>query len=324
MRIDSRLIGFGVFFIVFGVVSLGARQNWIPSDLVDRAWQLWPLLLIGVGISIVLRGRAGAEIGGLVVAVTFAVMAAGVLAGGAFPVGCGGDAARGTPFERQSGDLANGARVEVDFSCGELTVDTGDGATWTLEGTSDKGRAPRVDREDNRLHLESAEGGGIFGFSEASASWRLGLPTGPTVDLDLGLNAGSGTVELAGANLSRLDAAVNAGSFRVDLRDIASVGALDVAVNAGSAIVWLPNRALEGKITANAGSVSICAPDDLGLRLLVGDNPISSNDFDSQGLVRVGDGWESPDFATAAVRITLRTEANAGSMSLNPVRDCAG
>jgi hypothetical protein len=86
----------------------------------------------------------------------------------------------------------------------------------------------------------------------------------------------------------------------------------------------LPQRPLEGHVTVNAGSLSICAPDDVGLRLATGNNPLSSNNFDDEGLVRSGDAWETPGFATAPIRIELDVQANAGSMSLNPRQTCAG
>jgi hypothetical protein len=325
MRIDTRFVGFGIFFIVFGVALLAARQGWIAPDLVDRAWQLWPLLLIGSGISIILGGRPAAQIGGLLISATLGLIAAGLVAGGGFPLaGCGGDASAATPFERQSGDLAADTRAEIDFNCGDLTVGTGAGSTWSLEGRSGDGVAPRIEQEPGELKIQSSEGRGIFGIADAQAFWTLTLPTDPTMELDLGLNAGSGTVSLAGARLGDVEAGANAGSIRIDLRDVAAIGTLNVSVNAGSAVVWLPELALDGEISANAGSATICAPAGVGLRLVVGSNPISSNDFGSQGLVQVGDAWESPDLATADVRITLRTEANAGSLSLNPQRTCGG
>ena len=57
---------------------------------------------------------------------------------------------------------------------------------------------------------------------------------------------------------------------------------------------------------------------------MTGDNPISSNDFDRAGLVKTGDGWETPDYATAAIRTELDVTANAGSLSLNPTQPCGG
>jgi hypothetical protein len=105
---------------------------------------------------------------------------------------------------------------------------------------------------------------------------------------------------------------------------MATASTLDGTVNAGSAVVWLPDVPLQGDLTVNAGSLSICAPADVGLRLVTGDNPISSNNFDDEGLVRSGDAWETPGFATAPIRTVLDVQANAGSVSLNPRQTCAG
>lgn len=326
MRIDTRFLGFGLFFIAFGIALLGEQQGWISPELIDRAWQLWPVLLIGVGVSILFSGRALAEVGGLVISATLGLMAASfVSGGGGFPLGtCGGDDASATPFARQSGELTGEVRVEIDFNCGELMVGTGGGATWALEGRSEDGVVPTVEQEAGSLRLESAEGRGIFGISEGRSSWTLTLPTDSTLRVDFGLNAGSGTIDLGGARLGDVEAQANAGSIRVDLRDAVAIGSLKVSVNAGSSVVWLPELALQGEISANAGSATICAPEGVGLRLVVGSNPISSNDYASQGLVQVGDAWETADYGSADVRINLVTEANAGSLSLNPQRTCTG
>jgi hypothetical protein len=101
------------------------------------------------------------------------------------------------------------------------------------------------------------------------------------------------------------------------------VATLDLSVNAGSAVVWLPERALDGDATANAGSLTFCAPEGIGLRFVTG-GAVSSNDFAGAGLVQVGDAWESPGFSTADTRITLGTTANAGSLSLDDEQACAG
>ena len=51
---------------------------------------------------------------------------------------------------------------------------------------------------------------------------------------------------------------------------------------------------------------------------------ITSYDYDEQGLVQNGKVWYSPDFDTAAQRIDLITEGNAGSFTLNPREGCRG
>jgi hypothetical protein len=324
MKANSNLIGFGLFFLVFGTVLLGVRQGWIPAAVAERSWQLWPVLLIAAGLSMVLAGRPAARLGGLVTAVCLGLMAGGLVGSGAgLPVGCGGDEA-GVPFGRESGELADGALVSVKFQCGELAVDTTGGTSWAVEGTSEDGTPPTIRREGDGITVESADDGPAFSIGGAREGWDITLPTDPTIDLDVELNAGAGRLTLPGANLASVDVTVNAGSLRIDLRDAAAASTIDGTVNAGSAVVWLPDLPLEGDLTVNAGSLSICAPGDVGLRLVTGDNPISSNNFDDEGLVRSGDAWETPGFATAPIRIELDVQANAGSVSLNPSQACAG
>jgi hypothetical protein len=325
MRSSRSFIGWGLFFIVFGGVLLGVRQGWIPTDVAQRAWQIWPLLLVASGLSLILARRPGAWIGGLVAAACFGVIAGGLVSTGvglAF-VGCGGDDS-GAQFPPQSGELSSSARVKIDFRCGDLSVRAADGASWQLSGESDVGNPPVIDETPDDLTLEPAEGRGIFGFGRSRERWDLTLPADPTIDLDMTLNAGEGRLALAGAHLGSTDITVNAGALRLDLRGVEAARTLDGTVNAGSAVVWLPDRPLEGDITVNAGSLAICAPADVGLRLDTGSNPLSSNDFDEQGLVRVDEAWETPGFATAPIRIVLDVQANAGSLSLNPRDACSG
>lgn len=325
MRADRNLVGWGLFFIVFGGVLLGVRQGWISVDAAARAWQIWPLLLVAAGLSLVLAGRPGAWVGGLVAAASFGVIAGGLVSSGAgLPfVGCGASES-GTPFEARSGELPSNSRVAIDFRCGELVVRSAPGATWEVTGESSDGQPPATEQDPDELQLEPAESAWLFGFARKREHWEVTLPADPTLDLDVTLNAGEGRLTLAGAHLAATDLTVNAGSLRLDLRDVAAARTLDGTVNAGSAVVWLPERPLEGDLTVNAGSLAICAPEGIGLRLISGDNPISSNDFGDEGLVRSEDGWETPDYSTAPIRVVLHVTANAGSMSLNPRQTCAG
>jgi Domain of unknown function (DUF5668) len=324
MRIDSRLIGFGLFFIVFGGILLAGRQGLIEPALLERAWQLWPLLLVAAGLSIVLARRPGADLGNLLFAVVLGVMAGGLVGSGAgLPfVGCGGDADDGTAFPRQGGSLADGATVEVDFSCGDLMIVSGGGSEWSLTGTSEGGASPEIDEDGDTVHLEAGPKG-FFVVGRAAEDWELTLPTEPAIALDLALNAGSGSVDLDGTQMSNVEASVNAAALRLDLRGVADISTIDLSVNAGSAVVWLPEHDLEGDATANAGSLTFCAPDGVGLRFVTG-GAVSSNDFGDNGLEDVGEAWESPDFSTADVRITIEATANAGSLSLNDEQACEG
>ncbi len=247
MKANSNLIGFGLFFIVFGAILLGVRQGWIPSDVAGRSWQLWPVLLIAAGLSIVLAGRPAARLGGLVTAVCLGAMAGGLVGSGVgLDIGCGGSEA-GVPFARESGELPDGSRVAVRFRCGDLAVDTSPGSSWTVEGASEDGSPPTIGRDGDGITVEAADDERSFGFSGVRERWDITVPTDPTIDLDVELNAGAGRLTLPGAHLASIDVTVNAGSLRIDLRDVAAASTIDGTVNAGSAVIWLPQRAAPGR-----------------------------------------------------------------------------
>lgn len=319
MRIDRGLLGWGVFLVVLGAVPLAVAQGWLPSDI--RWWELWPLILVGIGAGILLRRSSFAPLGGLIVAATFGAMLGGALAGGSFPIFGGGclGGSTGTPFTAQSGSLSgSSATVRLDMGCGDMTVTTASGSGWRIQGTSDGGRVPVIDASAASLTVRVPSEGNVFG---ARSTWNVALPTSPRVALTAAANAGSAHLGLTGANLESLDLSVNAGDGRVDLTGTTLTSIL-ARVNAGSAKIQLPAASLTGEMTVNAGSIAICAPEGVALRLQANDNITASYDYEGHGLVRAGNTWTSPGWATATTRIDLTTTANAGSFALDPQEGC--
>ena len=82
MRVNRGLLGWGVFFIVAGSIPLLVQAGVLDPARVRQVWQLWPLVLIGIGLGLILQRTRAAMVGGLVVAATF-----GILVGGWFAVG---------------------------------------------------------------------------------------------------------------------------------------------------------------------------------------------------------------------------------------------
>src|SRR6188768_2858570 len=101
MRVNRGLLGWGVFFIVLGAVPLAVRNGLLSEAALANAWQLWPLLLIGAGLGLILSRTKLAIVGGLVIAVTFGLMGGAVLASGfRIPSGAGGGCAGDPGGER--------------------------------------------------------------------------------------------------------------------------------------------------------------------------------------------------------------------------------
>ena len=80
MRIDGGRLGWGVFFVTLGLVPLAVRYGWIDPAWFDDIWRLWPLILIGIGVGLLLRRTAFAALGNVIVGLTFGLMIGGALA----------------------------------------------------------------------------------------------------------------------------------------------------------------------------------------------------------------------------------------------------
>ena len=89
MSVDRRLLNWGIFLVLLGGIPLAVAQGWIPRDVVARAWELWPLILIGAGIGLILSRTPFQAIGGIIVAGTFGVILGAIVAVGFGGIGIG-------------------------------------------------------------------------------------------------------------------------------------------------------------------------------------------------------------------------------------------
>jgi hypothetical protein len=327
MHVHRGLLGWGVFFIVLGAVPLAVRAGVLDASSVAGAWQLWPLLLVGVGVGLVLARTSAALIGPLIVAVTAGLMAGGLLVTGIHGVGdgfaaCGiGPGTDGTPFAEQRGTFGAEADISIRLDCGSVDVTSAPGSGWSVAGTSQDGRPPSTSSESDSLVVEP-DSSRVNLASGAGVGWAVTLPRNPSTSFDLQVNAGSARGTFDGMLLDQVSADVNAGSAFLDLGEATDARSLDATVNAGSLTVILPVASLEGSLTANAGSIEICAPSGVDLRFHAGDNPLGSDHFEEAGLAQDGSTWSTPAFGLAQHQVELSTSANLGSITLNPDGGC--
>jgi len=320
VRIDQGYLGWGVFFVAAGAIALAIGAGVVVDQ---RWWSFWPLLLVGAGIGLVLRKTAFEVIGGLIVAATFGVMVGGSLAGGfggfsgigdVGGIACdGGD---GTAFADQSGTLGASASVDIQVDCGTLSLSTVPGSTWTVRGTDGDGLGPRISSSGDELEVQSTDG------LASSSSWLIDLPTDPTLEVNLQLDAGSLQAAFVGARLREVDVEVNAGQARIDLTGVSDITSIDAGVNAGEVAVTLPSWPMTGRLEVNAGAVRLCAPPDVALRIETEGSVLSGTDLSEAGLVEEDGVWVTPGYDVAPVRIDLEVQANLGSIRLNPAEGC--
>lgn len=329
MSVDRGLLNWGIFLVLLGGVPLAVAQGWISRDVVEHAWELWPLILIGAGVGLILRATPFRALGGIVVSATFGIMLGSFIAVGfggfSFGnLGCGAADPGAPRLVERSGAFAGGTgTVRLNAGCAAVTVATTPGAGWNVEVNGTENARPAIVETADELVLRSPEGPVVYPFSARRASWAVTLGIDPQLDLGLKLDAGGATVNLDGATLTRLTVDGNAiGDTRLDLEG-ATVEQLDVSVNAASIAVILPSGAdMRGRVEGNAASVELCAPAGVGLRLLVDDNITASDNYEAQGLVRSGSAWQTPDYASASTQIDLATVGSAVSYTLNPEDGC--
>jgi hypothetical protein len=329
MSIDRRLLNWGIFLVLLGGVPLAVAQGWVDRDLAGRAWELWPFILIGAGIGLILSRTPLRALGGIVVAATSGIILGALVAVGFGAIslggiGCGGADTGAPQIARESGAFGGGSgRVILDATCASVTVGAGTGTGWVVDVRGVEAARPTIAPVGDRLEVRSPSGAVVFPFTTRRSSWGVTLPTEGRLDVELRLNAGDLRVALPGATLGRLTVDGNAiGNSRLDLADTA-LDRLEVSVNAGDLAIRLPKAtALAGSIHGNAASIQLCAAAGVGLRLLAEGNITASNNYEARGLVKTGDAWETPGYASAATRVELRTTGSAISYTLNPEDGC--
>ena len=323
MSIDRRLLNWGLFLVILGFIPLAVNQGWIARETLSRAWQLWPLLLIGSGIGLILSRTRLAFLGGLVVAATFGIILGSLVVGGfgLTSIGCGSSSASGPVLVNQQGAFGSRATVDLRVSCGALTVAPTPGG-WSLNVTGDERTRPQVSSGPDTLSARSPDNFAFIPFDNGrAASWNVGLPVGVDLEIRLQINATDARLDGAGMRFTSLNLEANAGSTRLDL-SAATVSRIDAQANASDLRLTLPLSGATGVINANAASVHLCAAPGANLRLTTADSHLSSDNFKDRGLVRTGDTWTTAGAPVGAPVIDLRLEGNAVGFTLEGLEGC--
>ena len=343
MTVRRGFLYTGVFLIATGGVVLLAQAGAIDTEAVIRALSLWPLAVIAIGVGLILRRTRARVPGGVVAAATPGLMLGMMIVAvpdmpdfeawsgwsgwSGWSAPCGDASREATVTERQ-GTFGTAASVDLSLACGELVVTTGPGSSWQLDASNGQGDGAIVSDAADRLSIHSADRHGSFGsfgsFDSLNSldrgdDWRLTLPTGTLLDIGTEVSAGEARLDLAGARIGSLGLVLNAGKARLDAAE-ASLERLHVEVNAGAATVLLPAGDFGGDLAVNAGSLEVCTPAGVGLRVR-GGSALGAVTYN--GLVRVGDAWESPDFNTVDFHADVTVSANVGSIVINPEGGCS-
>jgi hypothetical protein len=318
MRVDRGRLNWGIFFIVLGAVPLAYHQGALSSSVIGDAWRLWPLVLVGIGLGLVLVRTPAAFLGGLVVAATMGLILGSLFAVGP-NVGCGGGGGNPASIVR-NGSFGGASSVNLNLQCGSATITTSSDEQWHVNASNDRGHVARVSSDATSLTVESDEGGDWW-VNRGEDDWQVALPRSAQMSLSSTLDFGDARFRLSEASLSSATFTLNFGSLHVDLTG-ASVGSLTVSTNLGAAWVELAGSSdLRADLKTSLGSLEVCAPPELGLQVTTTES-LSSSDLSGLGMTRVGDSWQTSNYATATHKANLTVNTSLGSLKLHPAGGC--
>ncbi len=318
MQLNRGFIFWGIALVTAGVVALAIQAAVIDGDVARQAWRLWPVLLVLIGLALIAArtpfGLAVLAIAGIVAGGMAGTLAAGLPDG--ISIGCGGDLGQTVSAE---GEFTEGARVDLDISCGELRVSAADEEGWTLAAAHAAAAEPAVTTADGGLRVE-ADGAGLP-FGDGRQSWDVGLPRDANLGLEVSANAASSVLALDGMTLQELSVEANAGEVVVDLAG-ASVAGLQIDANAGSVSLTVDDRSgVDGSVQMNAGSLRLCADVDAAISITIDeDNVTFAHDLDDADMQRTGDTWRA---GTGTPAVSLDVRGNAANLMLNPDGGCS-
>ena len=345
MRINRSLLNWGVFLIALGGVPLAVDQGWLESDIASELGQLWPLILVGIGLGLILRWTPISWFGGALVAATFGVIFGAAAVSlrdndltnlqGIIPAIASGACADGdTPEETTTSEgIASSEQFTLNLSlpCGELTVERADDPTWRVEAAHESGEPPVVEDGDGAngtTDLSIRDRGGeeiAFIGRQARSEWDVEVPAEAVLTLRATLDAAKGTIDTGAGPVDRLDLTLNAADATIDLGEAESTvdTVIGATLNASDGELVLPAGSTQISATLNASSLEVCAPEATPLQLELNET-LSSSDLDDSGLTDVGGGiWETAGFTRSGDYHLLEITSTVSSLTIERPESCS-
>jgi hypothetical protein len=234
--------------ILIGVFALLVNTNLIPTDRLYRLFDLWPLLLVVIGLELLVRRMPLPTATVTVATVLILVLAAvGVVA----YVAAGPSAGSGSLDSAQSVDGVSEATLEVDVGGATITI-TGDqslGGDLYRAHIKYSGRTPSVEFNRSSGLLRIAQNTG--GFVPPSEHFALDLRIATAIPWSVTINAAG------------IDAKMNLADVKVKAMTLNTAGASD-DITLGS-----PNGSVPIKMNGGGLTVHIHRPDGAAISVRV-------------------------------------------------------
>jgi hypothetical protein len=278
--------------IGIGAILLLNNLGYLDWTLWD-ALRLWPILLIGAGLEVLL-GRQ--SVWGSLVA---AVILIGLIVGGIWLADTDGlRPARGELIDisYERGD-ADAAVISLEPTVGEITIGALVDSTDLMEGTilvvSNQELRRTVSQGDPAEITLTTQGSKRYGYisTHQRSTWQLGINSDVELDLEVDIAVGDVTLDLSDLTIDNVR--LDFGMGRADAT-LPQVNGAEVMVDGG------------------IGTVTIRVPEDVGARIVL-DAGLVGRTL-PPGYTHDGDTYTSPNYSRADIQVDVTIGLGIGSI----------
>jgi len=296
-----------LLLIIAGVLLLLSNLGVLPRPMWNRLWQLWPVVLIALGIDVLLGRRS--TLAAIVGSVLILALFLGVVAIVFFAQYIPGMINLPSPglhseFIKYPLDNLEEAKVTIDWPSFPSTLEALDDSNNLIEANVDYADELIFDVDTDGDYATVLLDTRSYGWDWDFTTWeekRWEVWLSPNVALDLELDPGSGRCDFDLSELNLSDLRMDSGS-----------GAVDLALPGSSSFT--------GYIEAGSGRVTITTPEDIGVRVNLEDGSGAFRPAERFFLVEGeadDDGvWETENYDTADYVIELYIDQGSGSITI--------
>lgn len=329
------LIALG-FFLLFGNLGMLPELHWAAL------LQLWPLLLVFLGLNILVRAvphPLGTILSALVALIAVGVVSYVLLFADEIPALAAYSSAGTGEMVREQvsfpAENVEAADVTIEFASPSVLVTTLSDSNELIE--ADVTHSGQLDFESSvsdgqaTVVLKSRPSNEWYfwlnpanwdAFAE-DVAWRVGLSPDVPMTLDFDMASGSAELNLVGLLIEHMVVDGGSGSVALVLPD----GDYDLLydVSAGHVDITLPEGGRhEFKLQGGSGSLTVIIPNSLEVRLELVDDGTGNLAIADRRLRQVeGDGveegavWQTEDYEDNPNRVNILLEVGSGSVSVD-------